>query len=152
MFTAEVRQQIATPDLPRYVPGQSIVAVRVDPTDHSKVAIDLSTPPPVVTIPSGDAVTAAGILADGKPVRAVIVGSSPLYAKNVEGVEIYVLKLTILADGSPPAQFDIGNPVPAVAQPLLHPGCNLPAKQMPEQPDDIAIDWDAAMIEFSKPT
>lgn len=102
MFTAEVRQQIATPDLAQIVPGHSIVAVRVDPTDHSKVAIDLSTPPPVVTIPSSDAVTAASILAAGKPVRAVIVNSDPMYAKNVEGVEIYAFKLTILADGSPP--------------------------------------------------
>ena len=85
--------------------------------------------------------------------RAVIQSTGPLYAKNVEGIEIYSLKLTVLAEGRPPAEFNVGNPVPQAALPLLYPGCNLPAKQMPEPPDDIAIDWDAALAEYSsKPT
>jgi hypothetical protein len=152
-FEAEVRQQIATPDLAQIVPGSSIVAVRVDSVDHSRVVIDLSTPPPVVTIPSSSAASAASILAAGHSVRAVIQGSGPLYAKNVEGVEIYSLKITVLAEGRAPAEFNVGNPVPPAALPLLYPGCNLPAKQMPEPPDDIAIDWDAALAEYSsKPT
>jgi hypothetical protein len=152
-FEATVRQQIATPDLAQIIPGSSIVAVRVDSVDHSRVVIDLSTPPPVVTIPPSGAASAASILAAGDPVRAVIQSSGPLYAKNIEGVEIYSLKLTILAEGRAPAEFNVGNPVPQAALPLLYPGCNLPAKQMPEPPDDIAIDWDAALAEYSsKPT
>lgn len=151
-FEVQVRQQISTPDLAQITPDHSIVAVRVDPADHTKVAIDLSTAPPVVTIPSSGATTAAGILEAGDPVRAVIVNSGPLYAKNSAGVEIYSLQLTVLADGCAPTQFNVGNPVPATALPLLYPGCNLPAKQMPDQSDDIAIDWDAALIEYSKST
>jgi hypothetical protein len=149
-FDADVRQQISTVDLAQIVPDHSIVAVRVDPSDHSRVAIDLSTPPPVVTVASSGNVTAAGILAAGNPVRAVIVSSGPMYLKNAQGIEIYALQLTVLADGQPPAQFNLGNPVPAAALPLLYPGCNVPAKQMPGQLDDIAIDWDAALLEASK--
>ena len=149
-FEATVRQQISTADLAQIVPNESILAGRVDPSDHTKVAIDMSTPPPVVTIPSSGAVTAASILAGGDPERAVVVASSPLYAKNVAGVEIYALHVTVLADGKPPAQFDIGIPVPANALALLYPTCNVPAKQMPGQPDDIAVDWDAALVEYSK--
>ncbi len=148
-FDVHVRQQIPTPDLAQMVPGQTFVAVRVDPDDHSRAVIDLSTPPPVVTISSSDGRSASDILAEGTPVRAVVVDSSRYYAKNLKGVEIYVLTLTVLAEGHPPMQLATGNPVPEAALPLLYPGSNLPAKQMADPPDDLAIDWDAALAQFS---
>ncbi len=148
-FVVQVRQQLATPDLAQMVPDETFVAVRVDSTDHTRAVIDLSIPTPVVTVSSGGSSTAAGILAMGEPVTAVIVGSSPLYLKNTAGVAIYALKLTVLAEGRPPAQFDVGNPVPPEAAPLLFPGSRLPAKQMAATPDDIAIDWTAALAAAS---
>jgi hypothetical protein len=40
----------------------------------------------------------------------------------------------------------VGNPVPANAVPLLYPGNNLPAKQLPSRGDEyIVIDWERAL-------
>lgn len=58
--------------------------------------------------------------------------------------------LTVLSDGQAPRQVQVGNPVPPEAAPLLYPGCNVPAKVLPEEPDGVAIDWAAAVAEFTK--
>jgi hypothetical protein len=51
-----------------------------------------------------------------------------------------------MADGRPPYQVPVGNPVPASAVPLLYPGNNVPAKRMPSQGDQyIVVDWEHAM-------
>jgi hypothetical protein len=33
---------------------------------------------------------------------------------------------------------------------LLYPGCNLPAKFLPSEPEGVVIDWTAALAEFLK--
>jgi hypothetical protein len=56
----------------------------------------------------------------------------------------------VMPDGQKPYQTKVGNPVPEEAVPLLFPGSNLPAKVLPEEPEGVVIDWDAALAEFTK--
>src|SRR5207302_3963406 len=89
-YTATCRQAVSAMLLPQLMSGEATVAVRVNPNDHSEIAMDLATAPPTVTMArdSGDENTgsAAKILADGVPCRAVIIQSQPLGMKNPEGV------------------------------------------------------------------
>jgi hypothetical protein len=129
-----------------------LIAVRVDPADHSRVAMDRSQEPPTVTVSdqTTGASAAVSILKTGNPVRAVIVQTQPLSAKNPAGLDLYAFVLTILEEGHPPRQVQAGNPVPDSCIPLLNPGSNMPAKVDPDQPGLVAIDWDAAWAEASK--
>ncbi|HEX3567216.1 MAG TPA: hypothetical protein VHU17_17745 [Acidimicrobiales bacterium] len=151
-YIAEFRQSVPLADVPQYVPGQTFIAVRVDPADHSRVAMDRSQEPPTVTISeqTTGAPSAASILESGNPVRAVVIQTQPLSAKNRAGLDLYAFVLTILEEGHPPRQVQAGNPVPAPCIPLLYPGSNLPAKVDADQPGLVAIDWDAALAEASK--
>jgi hypothetical protein len=150
-FRAQVRQSIPLADFPQYVPGQTFVAVRVDPADHTRVALDRSQEPPTVTISeqTTGAPSSASVLATGDPVRAVMIQTQSLSAKNPAGLDLYAFVLTILQDGHPPRQIQAGNPVPENCIPLLYPGSNVPAKAMADQPNMVAIDWNAALAEAS---
>ena len=64
--------------------------------------------------------------------------------------DLYGLVLTILQPGHPPRQVQVGNPVPPAGVPLLYPGSNLPARALPDQPQAVVIDWDAALAEASR--
>jgi hypothetical protein len=151
-FTASCRQPIPVSVLGQIQPGSSTVAVRVDPNNHENVAIDLSTAPPEVTMAADDPKTAsaADILARGTPCRAVIVQGQDMGTKNQAGTPIYAFVLTIILEGKPPYQIQVGNPVPAAGQPLVYNGCNVPAKVLPDNPNAVVIDWDAAVAEFEK--
>ena len=151
-YTAEFRQSVPLADVPQYVPGQTFVAVRVDPADHTRVAMDRSQEAPTVTISdrTTGAPSAASVLETGKPVRAVVIQTQSLSAKNPAGVDLYAFVLTILEEGHPPRQVQAGNPVPPSCIPLLYPGSNMPAKVDGDQPAMVAIDWDAALAEASK--
>ncbi len=129
-------------------PGM-VVAVRVNPDDHSEIAIDWETAPPsVVMAAQPGQETAADILAKGSPARAVIVQSQPLGMKSPSGLDLYGFQLTIMIDGTAPYQIEVGNPVTPGGVPLIFPGSNLPAKYMPNAaPESVAIDWDAAVAE-----
>jgi hypothetical protein len=148
VYQASVRHAFSPLDMAQLVPGQAVVAVRVDPADHQNIALDLATEPPTVTI-TGQGASAADVLAGGTPVRAVIVQTNPLGMKNQAGVDVHAFVLTVLADGQAPRQVQVGNPVPPEAVPLLYPGCNVPAKFLPSEPDGVVIDWTAALAEFS---
>jgi len=124
--------------------GDAVVAVRVDPADHSKVAIDFASDVPEVTLaaPADPTHSMAYLLANGKPIKVVLVGDQPLGKKNPEGIEMYALQLTVY-DGVPtPYQIMVGNPVPATALPLLFPGSKLHAK-LGDDPNAVAVDWAA---------
>jgi hypothetical protein len=151
-YVAEFRQSVPLADVPQYVPGQTFVAIRVDPNDHSRVAMDRSQEPPTVTISdqTTGAPSAASVLETGNPVRAVVIQTQSLSAKNPAGLDLYAFVLTILEEGQAPRQVQAGNPVPASCIPLLYPGSNVPAKVDPNQPGLVAIDWDTALTEASK--
>jgi len=92
----------------------------------------------------------ARILEQGAPCRAVIVQSQPLGMRNPTGDDLYAFRLTVLADGRAPYEIQVGNPVPAAAVPLLHPGAMVPAKRMPDGDDhELAIDWEGALAQLA---
>jgi hypothetical protein len=149
-YTATCRQAVKATILPQLMMGGATVAVRVDPDDHSHIALDLHTEPPVITVSAqdGDAKTgsAAEILEHGQACRAVIIESMPLGRRTPAGIDLYACVLTILADGRRPYQTQLGLPVPPEAVPLLYPGSNVPAKRLPEKGDQfVMIDWAAAL-------
>jgi hypothetical protein len=147
-FTATCRQAVRATILPQLMMPGATVAVRVDPNDHSRIALSLGEEPPTVTMTSADPNTgsAAQILEYGVPCRAVIVQSQPMGMRNSSGKDMYAFLLTVMAEGRPPYQTQVGNPVPADAVPLLYPGNTVPAKRMPDGADhEIVIDWDSAL-------
>jgi hypothetical protein len=154
-YTATCRQAIRATVLPQLLTGGVTVAVRVNPDDHSEIALDLATEPPVITVSArdGDENTgsAAQILEQGSPCRAVIIESLPLGRRNPAGVDLYAFSLTILAEGRPPYQTKLGMPVPPEAVPLLYPGNNVPAKRLPDREDHyVVIDWQAALAQLAQ--
>ena len=151
-YEATCRQVVSRYVLPQLMTGAAVGAVRVDPNDHSHIAIDFNTEPPTVALAAQPGQeTAADILSKGKPARAVIVQSQPLGMKNPAGLDLYAFVLTIMVDGKAPYQIQVGNPVTPAGVPLIFPGSNLPAKYNPDgQPESVAIDWDAAVKEATK--
>lgn len=151
-FQATVRQGIPVLLLQQVAGGNATVAVRVDPSDHTKVAIDFNSEVPTVTLAAGGANTgsAAELLATGTAARAVIIASEPLGVRSsVSGDDMYAFQVTILCDGVAPYQTKMGNPVPDNAKPLIFPGANLPAKVRPQQDGQVIIDWAAAVEEYT---
>ena len=71
-YMATCRQAIRATILPQLLGGGATVAVRVNPDDHTQIALDLATEPPIITVSAadGDANTgsAAQILEHGEAV------------------------------------------------------------------------------------
>jgi len=152
-YTATCRQGVKATILPQLMSPGATVAVRADPDDHSRIALSLGEQPPTVTMASsGDPNTgsAARILDQGVPCRAVIVQTQPLGTRNQRGDDMYAFVLTVMAEGRPPYQIQVGNPVPAAAVPLLYPGNTVAAKRMPDGDDhDVVIDWEAVLSQLA---
>lgn len=88
----------------------------------------------------------ARILEDGEPCEAVIVQSQAMGMRSASGKDMYALLLTVMAEGMPSYQTQVGNPVPLSALPLLYPGNTVPARRMPDGAEhEIVIDWDVAL-------
>jgi hypothetical protein len=152
-YTTTCRQAVRATILPQLMAPGATVAVRVDPKDQSRIALSLGEDPPTVTMAStGDANTgsAARILDLGEPCKAVIVQSQPLGMRNAKGDDMYAFSLTVMAEGRPPYQIQVGNPVPAAAVPLLYPGNTVPAKRMPGGDDrELVIDWETTLAQLA---
>jgi hypothetical protein len=155
-YTATCRQAVRATVLPQLMMPGATVAVRVDPNDHSRIALSLREEPPTVTMASsGDPNTgsAARILEYGVPCKAVIVQSQPMGMRSSSGNEMYAFVLTVMAEGRPPYRTQVGNPVPADAVPLVYPGRTVPAKRMRDGADhEILIDWGAALAQAATAT
>lgn len=148
MFPATVIQRVQEIVIPQLSSGSAVVAVRVDPADHSRVAIDFDSAVPEVTLArtTDQAHSAAWLLANGTPIKVVLVGDQPLGKKNADGVEIYALQLTAYEGVPTPYQLMVGNPVPATALPLLYPGSKLHAR-LGNDPNSVVVDWAAGSAE-----
>ncbi len=144
MFTATIVQRVQEIVIPQLSSGNAVVAVRVDPADHGRVAIDFNSAVPEVTLAraTDTAHSAAWLLENGRPIKVVLVGDQPLGKKNADGIEIYALQLTAYEGVDTPYQLTVGNPVPASALPLLFPGSKLHAK-LGDDPNSVVIDWAA---------
>jgi hypothetical protein len=155
-YTTTCRQAVRATILPQLMAPGATVAVRVDPKDQNRIALSLGEEPPTVTMAStGDANTgsAARILDLGEPCKAVIVQSQPLGMRNAKGDDMYAFSLTVMAEGRPPYQIQVGNPVPAAAVPLLYPGNTVPAKRMPDGDDrELVIDWETTLAQLANTT
>lgn len=133
-------QEIAIPQLSQ----GGVVAVRVDPNDHSHVQVDFQSEVPVVRLPkpADSSHSAAYVLEHGTPIEVVLTASNPLGVNNWEGNPVYRLALTVAKGVDTPYQIEVGNSVPASALPLLFPGSKLHAK-LGDGPNDVAVDWAA---------
>lgn len=141
-FQASAVQRIPEITLTKLTKG-AVVPVRVDPNDHSKVYIDFASELPTVTVPrSTGENSAAHILEHGKPIKVVFVASQPLKLKNADGIEMFLLTLTVYEGVDTPYQLQVGNPVPPSALPLLYPGSKLHAK-LGAGPNNVVVDWAA---------
>lgn len=147
-YQATCRQAVPLAAVPQFVPGQTMVAVRVNPNDRNEIALDLATPPPTVTAKPSEGPRASDILRTGDPAKAVIVQTQPLGMKNPEGVDLHAFVLTVIRDGQTPYQVQVGNPVPEAAVPLLYPGSELPAKIQSDNPEGVVIDFEAALAQY----
>jgi hypothetical protein len=142
-FQATVSQRVQEVLLPQLQQPGVVLAVRVDPADHSKVAIDFASQPPEVTMPEQTGPgSAKDILANGKPIVVVLVANQPVGIKNSKGDPVHALTLTVAEGVDTPYQLQVGNAVPASALPLLYPGSKLHAK-LGAGPNDVVVDWAA---------
>jgi hypothetical protein len=142
-YEVQITQRVQEVLLPQLQQPGVVLAVRVDPADHSRVAIDFSVQPPDVTLPeSTGPSSAAGILATGKPITVVLVADQATGLKNAKGDPVHALTLTIATGVDTPYQIQVGNAVPASALPLVYPGSKLHAK-LGASPNEVVVDWAA---------
>jgi hypothetical protein len=146
-YIAECRQKVQEWRLGQLV-GQAY-AVRVDPQDPQKVALDFSIEAPVVTLarPADGGVQA--LLASGRPAEAVIVADQPLGLRTWDGHDLHLFTLTVMAPGVAPYQAQLGHPLPVTALPQVFPGSRVPVK-LGAQPNEVAIDWAAAALSATR--
>lgn len=140
-YGATAVQRVQEVYIPQLASGRAWVAVRVDPANPANIALDFSTEPPEVRVerPQGD-VSAASILENGTPVEVVLVQAQPLGMTGPTGDAVYLLTVTVIAEGEAPYQTEVGNAVPSASLPALFPGSRLSARRGEGQ-GDIVIDW-----------
>jgi len=145
-YTAVCKQTLPAWSMARIQPGITTVAVKVDPQDPSRVAVDWDTPAPTVRLAhSSQHGSAADVLARGTSCKVVILQFQDMGMTNPAGLPVYAFGLTVLPEGAKPYQVQLGNPVLPDAIPLLYPGAQLPAKALPEDPNSVVIDFAAAL-------
>ena len=142
-YEARASQRVPEINIPQLQQPGVVVAVRVDPADPQRVAIDFGTQPPEVRLPESTGKgSAADILANGKPIVVVVVANQPIGVMNAKGDPVHALTLTIAEGVETPYQIQVGNAVPATALPLVFPGSKLHAK-LGDGPNDVVVDWAA---------
>lgn len=142
-YEARASQRVPEINIPQLQQPGVVVAVRVDPADPQRVAIDFATQPPEVRLPESTGKgSAADILANGKPIVVVLVANQPIGVMNAKGDPVHALTLTIAEGVETPYQIQVGNAVPATALPLVFPGSKLHAK-LGDGPNDVVVDWAA---------
>jgi hypothetical protein len=139
-YAATCVQRVQEIYIPQLVPGQTALAVRVDPADRSKVAIDFASEVPNVTVKSGEGRDSAKwILENGTDAAVVLVANQPMGLTSSAGDPVQALTLTV-DKGAESYQVQVGNGVPNSALPLLFPGSKLHAK-IGDGPNDVVVDW-----------
>ena len=142
-FRATISQRVQEVMIPQLQQPGVVLAVRVDATDHSRVAIDFASQPPEVSLPESTGPgSAADILQNGTPITVVLVANQPIGVTNSKGDPVHALTLTIATGVPTPYQIQVGNAVPATALPLVYPGSKLHAK-IGAGPNDVVVDWAA---------
>jgi hypothetical protein len=139
-FQATCVQRVQEVYIPQLIPGQTVLAVRVNPADHTEVAIDFASEIPNVKIKASEGKdSAAWVLANGTDANVVLVANQPMGLTSAAGDPVQALTLTV-DRGAESYQVQVGNGVPNSALPLLFPGSKLHAK-IGEGPNDVVVDW-----------
>jgi hypothetical protein len=139
-YQATCVQRVQEVYIPQLIPGQTVLAVRVNPADHAEVGIDFASEIPNVKIKASEGKdSAAWILANGTDANVVLVANQPAGLTSAAGDPVQALTLTI-DKGAESYQVQVGNGVPNSALPLLFPGSKLYAK-IGEGPNDVVVDW-----------
>lgn len=145
-YAATVAQRVQEVYIPQLASGRAWVAVRVDPANPSRIALDFATAPPEVEIQAAEGQSsAADIMQTGRAVEVVLVQAQPLGMTAPTGDAVYALTLTVIDGAETPYQTQVGNAVPATSLPVLFPGSRLHARKG-EGPGDIVVDWAAGPV------
>jgi hypothetical protein len=125
--------------------GRTLICVRADPRDHSRLVISWADDVPVVTVTDPGIIEPhARARRDGRACRVVLLSSSPQCLRTPAGEELYSSKARDARDGS---ETQVSLLVPPAATWLLTSGREVPARRLADQPDIIAVDWPAALAE-----
>lgn len=139
-FPATVTQRVGEVYIPQLIPGQTVLAVRVDPADHAKVAIDFASEVPNVKVAASEGHNSAKwVLENGSEANVVLVANQAMGLTSSAGDPVHALTLTV-DKGADSYQVQVGNGVPNSALPLLYPGSKLYAK-IGDGPNDVVVDW-----------
>ena len=139
-YQATCVQRVQEVYIPQLIPGQTVLAVRVNPADHTEVAIDFASEVPNVKIKASEGKdSAAWVLANGTEAKVVLVANQPMGLTSAAGDPVQALTLTV-DKGAESYQVQVGNGVPNSALPLLFPGSKLYAK-IGDEPNAVVVDW-----------
>ncbi|MEV0198038.1 hypothetical protein [Nonomuraea sp. NPDC050691] len=126
------------------LPGSQL-AVRVDPNDAGRLAVDWSQATGRTSRPAaaGQQVSAADILARGVPATVTILGTFSMNGMTTDdGDPVVGFDLEVTGPYRP-YEVRLAHRVPRPHLTRLVPGTRLPAKIAPEDPQKVAIDWEA---------
>jgi hypothetical protein len=142
-YQTSARVSLSAENAARMVPHQTLFTVRADPQNHSRIAVSLSEPTPVVTISDATVVDPpARALREGVSCRVTVIAHGQQFLRLPSGEELYATKVRVVEDGS---ELQVFQPVPANAVGLFTDGKELPAKRA--EPNVLTIDWVAAQAE-----
>lgn len=140
-YGVTIVQRVPEVYLPQLASGGAAVAVRVDPAEPTRAALDLKTEAPSPRIGRAEGPgTAAYILETGTPAEVVLVQSASAGYYDYRGYEMYVFQLTVASGAPQPYTVQAGNAVPPEALPLLYPGSRLHAR-IGSEPNQVVVDF-----------
>jgi hypothetical protein len=144
-YEATCEQRVPEVYIPQLSAHNAVVAVRVNADRLDEIVLDLENEAPTVIVARDEnEMSAAEILATGRPAQAIIVEFGPIGMRTPEGVEVQAFKLTVMPVDGTPYQVDVGNATPPEALPLLFAGSKVPVK-LGLETHDVVIDWNAAL-------
>ncbi|HEV2311004.1 MAG TPA: hypothetical protein VGU73_10805 [Acidimicrobiia bacterium] len=134
---------VLTPQTANRLNEGAVFTVRADPQDHSQLMGSWTEPIPNVQVNDPELIDPpARALREGRPCRLVVLDHARQNLIHPDGAERYAARVRVTADGS---EFQAPLLVPPGEG--LENGIELPAKRLADQPEVIAIDWDAARLE-----
>jgi hypothetical protein len=143
-YVASCHHPIPQVYLPKLNEPGAAVAVRVDPRDPQRIALDLThdVPAAPTILVSDDGTretlkthqgtfTYEDLIRDGRPCTVDVLAVFPLDQLTRAGLPATAVVLQVSRDGVPPYQAQVGLHVPDAAVSVVVPGARLPGKWLP---------------------